>query len=461
MAACSRCARRDGRSSAGSTGPTASSSTRSKTLFLPYGTGALLLRDGRLLAESFAADASYLDRQIDLEESVRSPADLSPELTRPFRALGLWLPLQLAGTDAFVAALSEKILLARYLHRRLADEPGFEVAHPPDLSIVAFQARPPAPSTGASPSASAFTAALARRLRAGGRVFATSTRLEGQVYLRAAIGSFRTHLDDVEAAFDAIVDEAGRLAGKPTSRRRPVGTSTRAKGHLVNDPRLEVLVDVEGPDEDAARQCELEVLGHWYGDTPDLLEKAYGPYEDDTVFLALRHERHGVVGFARLITPGALPLKTIADIGKPPWSADGERAARLADLDLARTWDIATIGVRPDVGVTGRVGGAALYRSIIHVALANGIRSVVAIIDRRVRALLASVGLVLNDLPGTTPMPYMGSEACSPVFSHIADTVELQRVAAPQFYRYISLGEGMDTVALPQGDGLLLRQHNR
>ena len=51
-----------------------------------------------------------------------SPADLSPELTRHFRALRLWLPLQMAGVAAFRAAQSEKLALARYFHARLVGD---------------------------------------------------------------------------------------------------------------------------------------------------------------------------------------------------------------------------------------------------------------------------------------------------------------------------------------------------
>ncbi len=56
-----------------------------------------------------------------------SPADLSPELTKHFRGLRLWIPLLLHGLAPFRAALEEKMLLARYFHQRLSERPGFEV----------------------------------------------------------------------------------------------------------------------------------------------------------------------------------------------------------------------------------------------------------------------------------------------------------------------------------------------
>ena len=91
-----------------------------KTLFLPYGTGAVVVRDGRLLQAAFSASGEYI-RPLGESEVGPSPADLSPELTRHFRALRLWLPLQMAGIAAFRAAQAEKLALARYFHARLSE----------------------------------------------------------------------------------------------------------------------------------------------------------------------------------------------------------------------------------------------------------------------------------------------------------------------------------------------------
>lgn len=41
-----------------------------------------------------------------------SPADLSPELTKHFRGLRMWISLQLLGVAQFRAALEEKIFLS-------------------------------------------------------------------------------------------------------------------------------------------------------------------------------------------------------------------------------------------------------------------------------------------------------------------------------------------------------------
>jgi glutamate/tyrosine decarboxylase-like PLP-dependent enzyme len=175
-----------------------------KTLFLPYGTGAVVARDGQMLLEAFSASADYI-RPLGETEVGPSPGDLSPELTRHFRALRLWLPLRLAGVAAFRAAQSEKIGLARYFHARLGERAGWELAPPPDLSIVAFRYRP---SKG---DIDDFNRRLLRRVQEEGRVFLSGTRLGAADWLRCAILSFRTHLEHVDETLDALERAAAFL----------------------------------------------------------------------------------------------------------------------------------------------------------------------------------------------------------------------------------------------------------
>jgi aromatic-L-amino-acid/L-tryptophan decarboxylase len=177
-----------------------------KTLFLPYGTGAVLVRDGRHLLASFSASADYI-RPLGESEVGPSPADLSPELTRHFRALRLWLPLQLAGVAAFRAAQAEKLALARYLHARLSEIQGFDPGPLPDLSIVAFRYRP------RSGDPDAFNERLLRHVQEEGRVMLSGTRIDGRFTLRCAILSFRTHLEHVDEVIEALLRGIAALQG--------------------------------------------------------------------------------------------------------------------------------------------------------------------------------------------------------------------------------------------------------
>ena len=177
-----------------------------KTLFLPYGTGAVVVRDGRLLQEAFSASGEYI-RPLGESEVGPSPADLSPELTRHFRALRLWLPLQIAGIAAFRAAQSEKLALARYFHARLSDIDGFDPGPEPQLSVVAFRYLP---KTG---DADEFNERLMRHIQQEGRVMMSGTKIDGSYRLRCAILCFRTHLEHVEDAIEVVVRGVKALGG--------------------------------------------------------------------------------------------------------------------------------------------------------------------------------------------------------------------------------------------------------
>lgn len=167
-----------------------------KGLFLPYGTGAVLVKDGKKLFESQHMEASYLqDAYSDTEEV--SPADLSPELTKHFRGLRLWLPLQLYGIEIFKAALAEKLWLTRYFYEEI-QKIGFEVGAYPQLSVMTYRY---VPKTG---DANAFNAWLVDAVKSDGRVFLSSTMIEGVFYLRLAVLSFRTHLSTINICLEIL-----------------------------------------------------------------------------------------------------------------------------------------------------------------------------------------------------------------------------------------------------------------
>jgi glutamate/tyrosine decarboxylase-like PLP-dependent enzyme len=176
-----------------------------KTLFLPYGTGAVLVKDRQKLFASHNADADYMQDILD-EVGELSPADLSPELTKHFRGLRLWLPLKVLGIAPFRAAQSEKIQLARYFFEQIQKIDGFEVGPYPDLSVVTYRYLP---KRG---NANDFNQRLTQAIQSDGRVFISSTRVDGKFVLRAAILCFRTHLDDIDETLEVLSRKAKELA---------------------------------------------------------------------------------------------------------------------------------------------------------------------------------------------------------------------------------------------------------
>ena len=168
-----------------------------KSLFLPYGIGAVLIKDSTLQKKAFKSTAPYMQDILTSPEDW-SPSDMSPELTKHFRALRMWLPLNCYGVDPFRAALEEKLLLTQYFYNELKQMNNIQIACEPDLSIVTFRYLSETGDTNA------FNMNLLEQINSDGRVFLSSTRLNNQYYIRMACLSFRTHIEDINLALDII-----------------------------------------------------------------------------------------------------------------------------------------------------------------------------------------------------------------------------------------------------------------
>lgn len=168
-----------------------------KGLFLPFGTGAVLVKNKQHLLDSHFYMANYL-QDTHTADAELSPADLSPELTKHFRGLRMWLPLKLHGLAPFKAALAEKIALCQYFYKEVQKIAGMEVGPPPELSVCYFRYLP---ENGAP---NEFNQKLLQLIHRDGRVFMSSTTLEGNFLIRAAVLSFRTHLSTIDLALEVI-----------------------------------------------------------------------------------------------------------------------------------------------------------------------------------------------------------------------------------------------------------------
>jgi aromatic-L-amino-acid decarboxylase len=165
-----------------------------KGMFLPYGTGCLLARDAAALRAAHEVPAHYLPALSD-DPGLPDFSSYGPELTRDFRGLRMWLPLHLHGVDAFVAALDEKLDLARYVHGEVETIPALDAPWPPQLSLVTFR-----PRDGTTEDAQA----LLDRLNSSGRVWLSAAPIRGQTYLRMCILSHRSRPERIREAVELI-----------------------------------------------------------------------------------------------------------------------------------------------------------------------------------------------------------------------------------------------------------------
>ncbi len=177
-----------------------------KGLFLPYGAGVVVVRDAAPLLASNDYSGSYMQDALR-EPGEVSPADVSPELSKHFRGLRMWLPLMLVGIGPFRAALEEKLLLAHYFYREI-ERAGYEVGPPPDLSVVTYRWVPP----GAGPERiDELNRAIVEGARRDGRLFLSSTMLDGRFTLRMAALAFRTHRRTIDLAVRVLREQAAAV----------------------------------------------------------------------------------------------------------------------------------------------------------------------------------------------------------------------------------------------------------
>ncbi len=169
-----------------------------KGLFLPYGTGAVLIKDKKAVMHSHHYTANYMQDAYG-ENLPVNPADVSPELTKHFRGLRLWLPLQIHGLKPFVACLEEKILLTEYFRKRLL-EIGFCVGPTPDLSVSYFW------YPTKENNQDEFNEKLMKLIHKDGRIFLSSSTINHQFVIRIAILSFRTKKKTIDKAIEMIED---------------------------------------------------------------------------------------------------------------------------------------------------------------------------------------------------------------------------------------------------------------
>jgi aromatic-L-amino-acid decarboxylase len=180
-----------------------------KGMFLPYGTGALLVRDGAALRAAHEATAAYLPA-MPHPSDFYDPSQHGPELSRGFPGLRVWLSVKLFGAAAFRAAIAEKRALALEAARRVAELPGIVVDAPPDLSLFAFHLTWPGATRTEEDTA---TRALMDKTTNRGRVMVTGCTAHGRFLGRVCVLSFRTHQPHIEALVDDLAAAIQEIRG--------------------------------------------------------------------------------------------------------------------------------------------------------------------------------------------------------------------------------------------------------
>ncbi len=174
-----------------------------KGLFLPYGTGAILVKSQEDLKHTFSHQADYIPEKAE-QNTLWDFSELSLELTRPTRGLAIWLPFKMHGVQAFRQTLQEKLDLANYFYQKLKQQKCWKIIAPPELSLTVFKFD----NTDLSIEAlNKINRQIIERINQKGRVNLSGTSVAGEYVIRVCILSFRTHQLQVDQLLDDLNEQ--------------------------------------------------------------------------------------------------------------------------------------------------------------------------------------------------------------------------------------------------------------
>jgi aromatic-L-amino-acid decarboxylase len=109
-----------------------------KWLFQPFELGCVLVKEGKLLKQTFEIDPEYLQDVHRYEKEINF-CDRGIQLTREFRALKLWLSLRVFGVAEFRKGVARGFELADLAEAELRKPGDWEIMTPSRMAIVSFR----------------------------------------------------------------------------------------------------------------------------------------------------------------------------------------------------------------------------------------------------------------------------------------------------------------------------------
>lgn len=185
-----------------------------KWLFQPFECAAVLTRHSEILRETFRRVPDYM-KDTDTGFEVPNYRDMGIQVTRGFKALKLWMSLQVFGIDAFRDAVEAGLALAKFAQAELESRPEFEVVTPATLGVVTYRY---VDDRLDQTQADALNDWLCGAISQSGYAFVSGTALKGHRVQRLCPTHPNATQADITHTLDRIVDlAAGRLAERAFS----------------------------------------------------------------------------------------------------------------------------------------------------------------------------------------------------------------------------------------------------
>jgi glutamate/tyrosine decarboxylase-like PLP-dependent enzyme len=179
-----------------------------KWLYQPLEAGCALVRDPKIQVETFSYHPDYYRWEDVIKEEIPTNlVDYSPQNSRGFRALKVWMSLQQAGRSGYQEMIGEDIQLAQHLYKIAEEHPELQ-AMSCELSITTFRFIPSAldlEDEGNHELLNELNGELLTTLQRNGEMFVSNAIVDDHFLLRACVVNFHTTINDIEALPEIIV----------------------------------------------------------------------------------------------------------------------------------------------------------------------------------------------------------------------------------------------------------------
>ena len=169
-----------------------------KWMFVQFDCTAYYVRDPELLVRTMSINPSYLVTAQG--DKVNDYRDWGIPLGRRFRALKLWMTLQLVGTKAIKERLRHHIALAKQAEQWIRDDDRLEHAYKRSFNILTFRIKKELDKDGS------LTKRLAYEINESGKAYLTHAVVERRSLVRWVIGQTYVEERHVEKCWGVIKD---------------------------------------------------------------------------------------------------------------------------------------------------------------------------------------------------------------------------------------------------------------
>jgi len=240
----------------------------------------------------------------------------------------------------------------------------------------------------------------------------------------------------------------------PREHERDLGRSVVAAAGDPEQPFGLYAFPAAARESELARAVERRVFDEWFGNSPELLDREYAPYEDATLFLCVLDHRRGLpAGMIRLVLPSPAGFKSLHDL-ESGWEVKPDAAFVRTGIapDPDEVLDVVTVAV--DAEYRGRASDGmislALYQAVVQTARTRRLRWLVTILDLVVLDLINGLtSAPFRRYRGVEPRSYLDSPASLPVYCDLAEYLERLAAADASMYGILRDAVGLEAAVRP------------